>query len=44
MSKLKFIELIIMAGTAMLSAAKYTIKFVDYILKLRNRKTAPSTA
>jgi hypothetical protein len=40
LDKLKIIELIISAGSALLSAAKYIIKFIDYLFKLKGKPTA----
>ena|GEM_PF-1278278 len=40
MDKLKIIELIISAGSALLSAAKYIIKFIDYLFRLRTKPAA----
>jgi len=44
MSKLKIVEIVIMAGSALLSAVRYVIKFIDYIIKLRHNKAEASAA
>ena len=44
MSNLKIIEVIVAAGAAIFSAAKYVIKFIDCIFKLSNRNAVASTA
>ena len=37
MGKLKIVELVLLAVSALVSAAKGVIKFIDYIGKVRNR-------
>jgi hypothetical protein len=44
MDKMKIVELVIMASAALLSAAKYVIKFIDYIVKVRNKDAAGCVA
>jgi len=44
MSKIKLIDLIVSAATALLTAAKSVIKFIDYISKLREKKKQPATS
>jgi len=44
MSKIKIVELVVLAGAALLSAAKYVLKFIDYIFKARNKNTVASAA
>ena len=40
MKKLKIIEIVVSAGTALFAAAKYAIKFIDHIFKLRHKNVA----
>jgi len=42
MKKLKIVEIVVSAGTALFSAAKYVIKFIDHIFKLRRKDVAVS--
>jgi len=44
MSRLKIVELVVAAGTALFSAAKYVVKFIDYIFKLRHKNVANAVA
>jgi hypothetical protein len=44
MGKLKIFELVVLAGAAILSAAKYVIKFIDCFFKLKNKNAAASAA
>lgn len=44
MKKLKFIELVVSAGTALLAAAKYVIKFIDHVFKLKNKNAIATPA
>ena len=45
MSKLKIIEVVVLAGTALFAAAKSVIKFIDYIIKLsHSRKNVAASA
>jgi len=43
MSKLKVVEILVNAIAALVAAVKSTVKFIDYIVKLRN-KPATSAA
>jgi len=40
MPKLKIVEIVVMAGAALLSAAKYAIKFIDCIFKMKHAGAA----
>ena len=44
MSKLKIIEMVILAGTALFTAAKSVVKFVEYVFKLRNKNVVVNAA
>ena len=44
MSRLKIVELVVAAGAALCSAAKYVVKFVDYIFKLRRKNVVANAA
>lgn len=44
MGKLKIAELVILAISALISIAKYIIKFIDYLGRLLIREPATSTA
>lgn len=43
MGKLKIAELIVLTISALVTAAKYIIKFIDYIGKIKKRPTACTT-
>jgi len=44
MDKLKIVELVILAGSAIFAAAKSMFKFVDCIIKFRRKEAAASAA
>jgi len=35
MSNLKLVEIVVLGATALLAAAKYILKFLDYVFKLQ---------
>ena len=43
MGKLKIAEIVVLAGVAILSAAKYVIKVIDYFFKLKCKNVASAT-
>lgn len=43
MSKLKLVEIVVLAATALLAAARSVIKFIEYMGKLKAKRVA-STA
>jgi len=44
MSRLKIVELMVLAGLALLTAAKSVIKFIDCIFKMKQQDAATSAA
>ena len=44
MSKLKIVEIVASAGAALLAAVKSVIKFIDYIVKLREKQPAAASS
>ena len=44
MSKLKVVEIVVLAATAIFAAAKSIIKFIEYITKLRATRTVAVAA
>ena len=42
MSNLKFAEIVVLAGTALLTAAKFVIKFIEYIGKIKPKTSKPT--
>jgi len=37
MGKLKFVEIVVLGATALLAAARYFVKFLDYVFKLQTK-------
>jgi len=40
MGKLKLVELVVLGATALLAAARYVVKFFDYVFKLQTKFAA----
>jgi hypothetical protein len=39
MSQLKLVEIVVLGATALLAAARYVVKFLDYVFKLQTKFT-----
>jgi len=37
LGKLKLVELVVLGATALLAAARYVVKFLDYVFKLQTK-------